>query len=456
MHIESIRTPGLGDSTYLLTHEGRGLIVDPQRDVGRFLEKFEAEGTRVQWVLETHLHNDYVSGAREMARLTGADLVLPAAAAAAYRHMPAFHLEEFGDGNMVIRPIHTPGHTPEHTSYLVLIDDKPVALFSGGSLLVGAAGRPDLLGPERADTLARLQYRSVNRLAAEDDEVGLYPTHGEGSFCTASGAGVHTSTIGAEKASNPVLAYPDEDAFVADQLAGLQPYPSYYQYMGPTNLYGPEPMPPLEVPVWDTDRLANVDDDIIVLDARGNEPFAAGHIAGSLGVELRDDFGTWVGWLADYHSPFALILDPAQDREEALTQLARIGLDDVRGLKLGLEDWKAEGRPLVTYRTATVKEFARAAAEGAQILDVRSPGEWDEGHLEGSIHRYLPDLAISADGIDDGRPVWIGCGSGYRASIAAGILADSGFEPIVLTEDGIPEVLQALEGADEASLAVTR
>ncbi|MCC7106423.1 MAG: MBL fold metallo-hydrolase, partial [Chloroflexi bacterium] len=197
MDIRGIRTPGLGDATYILSHAGVGVVVDPRRDIDRFLAVAREMQLQVRYVLETHVHNDYLSGGRELAGETGATLVLPAGAGVAFEHLPAFHQEELGGGaGLTIRPIHTPGHTPEHVSYLVLIDGQPVALFSGGSLLVGAAGRSDLLGQPRARQLAVLQYGSVQRLAALPDEVGLYPTHGEGSFCAASGAGRSVSTIG--------------------------------------------------------------------------------------------------------------------------------------------------------------------------------------------------------------------------------------------------------------------
>ena len=201
MDVKTIRTPGLGDTTYLLSHNGQSVVVDPQRDVDRFLEAASADGVRIRYVLETHVHNDYVSGGRELARRAQAELVLPAGAGVAFEHTPAFHLEDLGDDGLVVRPIHTPGHTPEHVSYLVLIDGQPAALFSGGSLLVGSAGRPDLLGTERAHQFAIAQFRSMQRLASLPDELDLYPTHGEGSFCSASSAGRTTSTIGMEKRS---------------------------------------------------------------------------------------------------------------------------------------------------------------------------------------------------------------------------------------------------------------
>ncbi|MEZ5092770.1 MBL fold metallo-hydrolase [Nocardioides sp.] len=244
MQIIPFRTPGLGDQTYLFEHEGKGILVDPQRDIGRFLDVAAERDIDLRFVLETHMHNDYVSGGQQAALSTGAELILPAASAAAYRHTPAFHLEDLGgEDGLTIRPIHTPGHTPEHTSYLVLIDGKEVALFSGGSLLVGSAGRPDLLGPERADTLARLQYLSIHRLAGLPGEVELLPTHGEGSFCTASGAGKYTSTIAEEVASNPLLALESPDALSEEMLRSPMPIPGFYRYMGPANTLGVRPLP---------------------------------------------------------------------------------------------------------------------------------------------------------------------------------------------------------------------
>jgi glyoxylase-like metal-dependent hydrolase (beta-lactamase superfamily II) len=196
MEIRALRTPGLGDTSYVMAEHGVGVVVDPQRDIGRFLDAAEGLGVQVHYVLETHLHNDYLSGGRELAKRTGAQLILPAGAGAAFTYVPAFHLEEFGEGRLRLRPLHTPGHTPEHVSYLALVDGEEVAVFSGGSLLVGSAGRTDLLGTKRASQLARLQFQSLQRLSALGDEVQLYPTHGAGSFCSAGPSGPATSTIG--------------------------------------------------------------------------------------------------------------------------------------------------------------------------------------------------------------------------------------------------------------------
>ncbi|HIE21308.1 MAG TPA: MBL fold metallo-hydrolase [Acidimicrobiia bacterium] len=440
MKIHAIRTEGLGDTSYVLVHDGSALVVDPQRDIDRFEGLVNETGAEVRLVLETHLHNDYVSGGRDLARRLGAELVFPAAAAPVFRHRPAFHHEDIEAGSLVVRPLHTPGHTPEHTSYLVLVDGQPEAVFSGGSLLVGSAGRSDLLGRSRAESLARLQYTSVRRLAELPDDVGLYPTHGSGSFCTASGAGAHTSTIGAEKRTNPVLSYPDEDSFAAAQLSALVPYPAYYRYMGPANITGVAAVTDFSVPVVSEEDFIGLESEVRVVDARPKAEFAAGHLPGSVGAELRNDFGVWVGWVLPFNSPLVLVMNPDQDIEEALRQLARIGFDDVRGVITDLPDWQ---RDLTSYRTAGTEEFVQAVTSGAQVLDVRAPDEWELGTIDGAILAYVPDVvAATPEELDPSRPVWVACESGYRASIAASFLEQRGLEPVVLTGAGVPDLLR--------------
>ncbi|HZT07672.1 MAG TPA: MBL fold metallo-hydrolase [Chloroflexota bacterium] len=454
MDIAAFRTPGLGDTTYLLTHEGVGILVDPQRDVDRFIDFADGAGIRIGHVLETHLHNDYVSGGREAARRSRAQLVLPAAAGAAFEHVPAFHLEDLeAEAQLTIRPIHTPGHTPEHVSYLVLLDRRPVALFSGGSLLAGSAGRTDLLGPARAGQLGVLQFGSLQRLAALPDEVPLYPTHGAGSFCSASLASRGTSTIGHEKAFNPALAHRDAAEFVRAQLAGLQPYPTYYAAMGPINVLGPQPMPAQTVPSLSERDVRTLANRVWVVDARPRERFAAGHIPGSIGIELDEQFGVWAGWILPFGSPIVLVLDPGQDLAEAMVQLARIGFDDVRGVVQDLDPLNRTPESLAAFKTVDVSEAADALRRGLvrQILDVRSPGEWDAGHLGVGFHTYVPDLVDRVpDGLSPDEPVWVACASGYRATIAAGLLERAGFRPIVVSRGGIPDLMRLASGGQAA------
>ena len=444
MQVTTIRTDGLGDSTYLLTHDGGGVLVDPQRDVERFEQAVSETGVDLTHVLETHIHNDYVSGGRELARRTGARLVLPAAAGAAFDHFPAFHNEELADGPVVIRPVHTPGHTPEHMSYVIFVEGETVAVFSGGSLLVGSAGRPDLLGDDRACQLARLQYLSVHRLAELPDETGLYPTHGEGSFCTASGAGRSTSTIGLERRTNPVLAYPDADSFVAGQLAGLQPFPAYYAHMGPINLMGPEPLAGPELDVLDP---ADLPDHATLVDVRPRAAYAAGHVPGSLGLEMSDQVAVWAGWLLPFDSPVVLVAEPGQDVEEVARQFGRIGFDKVLGVVHGVAGWVEAGGALVSFETWTTDELASAIGRGddLQVLDVRSPGEWEEDHIEGSFYRYVPHLRDGLpEGLDLSADVWVTCGSGYRAFAASAFLEAEGLRLVAVTPGGVPDVLERL------------
>ena len=444
MKVTTIPTAGLGDATYLLTHDWGGVVVDPQRDVERFERVVLEAGVDVTHVLETHIHNDYVSGGRELARRTGARLVLPAAAGVAFDHLPAFHNEDLPGGPVAIRPLHTPGHTPEHMSYVIILDGEIVVVFSGGSLLVGSAGRSDLLGDDRAEQLARLQYLSVRRLAELPDETGLYPTHGEGSFCTASGAGRSVSTIGLERRTNPVLAYADGDAFVAGQLGGLQPFPAYYAHMGPINLMGPEP---LMVPELDVLDPSDLPDNAALVDIRPRAAYAAGHIPGSLGLEMSDQVAVWAGWLLPFDSPVVLVAAPGQDVEEVARQFGRIGFDSVLGVVLGVSGWTQAGGSLASFETRTTGELAEAMAAGEdlQVLDVRSPGEWEAGHLEGSVHRYVPQLKEGLpDGLDRSEAVWVICGSGYRAFVASTFLEAAGLRPVVVTPGGVSDVAEQL------------
>lgn len=441
MEIHSFRTPGLGDQTYLLEHEGKAILVDPQRDISRFLDAAAERDLELRFVLETHLHNDYVSGAEQAALRTGAELVLPAAAAAAYRYTPAFHLEELaGEDGLSIRPLHTPGHTPEHTSYVILLDGHEVAVFSGGSLLVGSAGRPDLLGLERAETLARLQHQSLQRLAALPGDVELLPTHGEGSFCTSSGAGLYTSTIADEVASNPLLAIADPDEMAKEMLRLPMPIPGFYRHMGPANTLGVAPMPEQTAPVL---TLGDLEDrEVNVVDMRPRQQQAAGLVPGSVGVEMGIDFGSWAGWLLPYNEPVAIVAAPDQETEEAIVQLAQIGFDTVVGVVTDLPaDALGAGFTLVE-----LDEAVKLVGEDVQVLDVRMPSELEQVRLPGAVERFVPDMFTVGipEQLDPAATVLVACAAGRRASIAASALVAAGFSDVrVLTGAGVPEIAAA-------------
>ncbi|HSJ28970.1 MAG TPA: rhodanese-like domain-containing protein, partial [Acidimicrobiia bacterium] len=358
-----------------------------------------------------------------------ADLVMPAGAGAGFTFVPAFHLEDLkGGGGLSIRPIHTPGHTPEHTSYLALIDGIPAAVFTGGSLLVGSAGRSDLLGPEFAESLARLQYLSVHRLAELPDHVDVLPTHGAGSFCTSSAStGGGASTVAAELRSNPVLQYPDVEAFVAGELDGLLPYPDYYAAMAPINRRHPGV---IEDPTVRSVAAAAIDGSAWIIDARTRHRHFAGHLPGSINIEWGSSFAPWVGWLVPFGESVHLVMDPDQDPVAAVVELGRIGYS-VIGVTTELE-----GAELVTGRTADLKDLAEALESGELVVDVRDPNEWETSHADGSVHRYVPDLRHEIPGAP-GDDVWLVCASGFRAAIAAGIVTRSGRTPVTVTTGGV-------------------
>jgi len=449
MDVVPFRTPGLGDTSYLLVHEGIGVLVDPQRDIDRFLDAAAERNVTLRFVADTHLHNDYVSGAWQAARRTGAELVMPAAAAPAYPHIPAFHMEDIkGEAGLVLRPIHTPGHTPEHTSYLVLIDGVPVALFSGGSLLVGSAGRTDLLGEERAASLARLQHRSLHRLAGLPREVLVLPTHGGGSLCTTAEPGAATSTIGAEADGNPLLAVRSPEEFARRLLAHPRPIPAFYRRMGPLNVRGGPPMPSPDVPVLSAARLPA---DVQVVDMRPREAMAAGFLPGAVGIELGEDFGSWAGWLLSPRTPLVLVAERGQDVTEAVTQLARVGLDAVAGVVTDLS-----GVETVSFRVADLDAAVRMARRpDVQVLDVRMPSEYEEGVVPGSFRRFLPELFAKGPpkGLDPARPVLVACASGRRSTIAASRLCAWGHAPVVLSGAGAPELAARLAEAPAGAAA---
>ena len=433
-----IRTPSLGDTSYVVSDGTSAIVVDPQRDIDRFEEPIDRLGLDLSAVLETHVHNDYVSGGPELARRTGARMIVPAAAAPSYRSEPAFHQEPIVVGSMTLVPIHTPGHTPEHTSYLLMVDDVEIAVFSGGSLLVGAAGRSDLLGPDRAETLSRLQFRSVSRLAALPSDVVVHPTHGQGSFCAAGTGGTTSSTIGRERVENPVLQLPDEDSFVADQLSGLPSYPAYYRYMGPMNLAGGDSVP-AAAPEIDGSRLRQIHDSVTVIDTRDRAAFASGHVPGSIWIGKGDSFSAWVGWLTDIGDPLVLIVDDETDPGDLQTELVRVGYDEVVGWMRGVETWVDAGGEVTTLAMRPLAEWVERAP--TQVLDVRDGWERDQTPLTGAVGVHLPDIdAQSIGALDPTEPVGVVCASGYRATIAGSLLERLGMTAIVLSDKGVAEL----------------
>jgi hydroxyacylglutathione hydrolase len=446
--VVSFLAPGLGDRSWLVMSGDRAVMVDPQRDVEPYLEAAEAAGARLTHILETHVHNDYVSGGLELARRSGAELVLPKGSGAAFRHREAGDGDVLENDGLRIRALHTPGHTLEHTSYLVESSGPVPILFSGGSLLAGSAGRTDLAGAALTDRLTALQFASVRRLAALPPQTLLRPTHGAGSFCTTAPAGdAADTTIGQERATNPALMDDDPLAFAQRQLSGLLRYPTYYAQMAPINRRGPSMLGTLVVPPDLTPaqvaslRAAGVP----VVDGRDRRAFAAGHIPGSLNIELDDSFSAYVGWILPFDSALVLVIDRDQDAVEAVRQLARIGFEHLRGMLRGVDAWASEGREVSAFPRVRASDVAEALSgeRPPRILDVRQPTEWQEGVIEGSVQRFVADLEDVDAWLPRDRPVWTICGSGHRAAIGASILDARGYDVAAVDGGGVEDVLRA-------------
>jgi hydroxyacylglutathione hydrolase len=436
--IAVIDTPSLGNRSYLAAAGGVAVVVDPPRDIDRILAVAAERGVTISHVLETHLHNDYLTGGLALARLTGASYCVNAADRVAFDRVPVSDgdLLEAGD-TMRVRVIATPGHTFTHLAY-VLSDaetGETTAVFTGGSLLYGSTGRPDLFGERHTRALAAAQHASVRTLAdALPESTPLYPTHGFGSFCAATPARGGASTIGAEICSNPALVL-DLEPYITTLLAGLDAYPAYYAHMGAANAAGPQ-APVLPSPACVTareigERLAAGE---WVVDLRERRAFAAGHLRGSYGFELSDSFATYVGWLIPWGAPLTVLADNPDELSGARRQLARIGIDQVQAATGTPQQW-AGGLPLASYPVSDFAGLAAARPAGHLcVLDVRRRTEWAAGHIEGAVHVPLHELPDRAARLP-GEPIWVHCQAGYRASIAASILHAAGHEVTAIDDD---------------------
>lgn len=454
MQVEVIETSSLGDRSYVVVGDDAVVVIDPQRDIDRITRLLGDRAGRITHVLETHLHNDYVTGGLELSRATGAEYVVPAG-----DEQLGYPARRVRDGDLIeagdfsLRVVHTPGHTREHVSYvLTAASGEAVGVFTGGSMLFDTTGRTDLLGAEHAHELTVDQYRSVRRLASElPADAAVYPTHGFGSFCSADTAGRDASTVGEQRRTNPALTK-DEETFVAELLAGLSDYPAYYEHMGVINRNGPEAVDLSEpAPVDPAELRRRIEAGEWVVDLRSRTAFAAGHLGGSYGFELSDSFITYLGWLYAWGEPLTLIGDDADQIGTARRELVRIGVDDVRGAATGDIQKLADGSELRSYRVADfgalVTEIRR---DDVAVLDVRREDEFRDSHVLKAINIPVHELTRRLDELPDAE-IWVHCASGYRASVAASILDKYG-RTAVLVDDkfGAAEELGLTEARKSA------
>ena len=429
-----IETPTLGDRSYVV-HDGEvAFVVDPQRDIDRVLALLGEHGVRLTHVFETHIHNDYVTGGLALAQRTGAQYLVNGEDEVAFDRTPVTdgQVVEVG-ARMRVTVLATPGHTFTHLSYALSERrdgrdglDHAVGVFSGGSLLYGATGRPDLLGPEHTHDLVHHQHASAHRLAdLLPDDADVYPTHGFGSFCSATQSAATSSTIGDEKRSNPVLTQ-DEQTYVDELLAGLGPWPAYYVHMAPANASGPSE-PDLSAPaVADAAELRRrIEAGEWVVDLRSRTAFAAGHAPGTLNFGLDGGFATYLGWLVAWGTPITLLGETAADVTEAQRELVRIGIDRPAAHATGTpEDWS--DRELSSFATATFADLAQVRHHReVVVLDVRRTDEHESARVAGAVNIPLHELWDRLGDVPAGE-VWVHCAGGYRASVAASMLDAAG------------------------------
>jgi hydroxyacylglutathione hydrolase len=424
-----IATDELGDRSYI-AHDGHdAVVVDPQRDIDRIEDALAARGLATSMVLETHVHNDYVTGGYQLAARTGARYVVNADDPVEFDRVPVRDGDELTAGSMTVRALATPGHTATHLAYV--IGD---VVFTGGSLLYGSVGRTDLVDPARTDELTRAQYRSARWLAATlPDGTAVHPTHGFGSFCSAGAAvGGPGGTIADERTRNDAVLEPDEDAFVTRLLAGLTAYPSYYAHMAPRNLAGPAPVDLSPLPVLEPRELAKrIAAGEWVVDLRDRNAYAAQHLTGSIGVALGPQFATWLGWVIPWNTPLTLIGEDPRQILGAQRQLVRIGIDRPEGQATGPVDVLAAGQPTRSYPTATFDDLRTG---DHLVVDVRRPDEHAQGHIPGALHIPLSELIARLGEIPD-EQLWVHCQSAYRASIGASLLDRAGFDVVLIADE---------------------
>src|SRR5579859_2661170 len=448
MKIRQFFEPGLGNTAHLIVSERAGVaaLIDPLRDVDQYVNVARAAGARITDVFETHLHNDFLSGSRELASATGARIVASADAALEFDHQPVRDGDTICVGDVRFTVLATPGHTPEHVSYLA--EDltgavqSPV-LFSGGSLLVGTVARTDLLGHEHATGLAHQLYHSLHdKILPLADDVEVYPTHGAGSFCTAD-ASAGSTTIGRERRTNPLLALPGPEAFAERLLASMPSYPTYFGSMRALNRHGPRligRLPHLRrlTPHEVHERKERGE---AVVDTRSIHDYARGHIPGVFHVELRPAFASWVGWIVPLDSPVILVSDSSEMHQYAVRQLICIGYDDLPGYLDGMHGWEQAGLPVERVPVLTMREVRDRLQRGDAlvVVDVRQAHEWKLGHVPGAQLIEAGDLSAADVHLPHNGLVATHCDHGQRAATALSLLERRGWENLALVTGGMDE-----------------
>lgn len=460
MVIETVFTQGVAHLSYLIGDRatGKAAVIDPRRDVDVYIELARKHKLSITHVLETHIHADFVSGTRELCdRAAPAKAVLSIEGGAKY----GFECEKLKDGDkidlgrVILTAKHTPGHTPEHMSFIAAEGNRPeqpFAVFSGDCLFADSVGRPDLLGEDETDGLAKQLYQSLYKFyLGLSDDVRVHAAHGSGSPCGANISDRLVTTIGYERRNNQALQFKDEAKFIDFVLFSAPPEPAYYPRMKKINADGPEvlgrvpsctPLPPKEFKVAVNNGNAQL------VDNRQMRAFGGGHIAGALNIGPRAELSIWAGWVLDPKKPILLVLSDEADLPKVQNQLLRVGFSDFAGYLLGgMEQWDNTALPISKLDQMSVHDLNTALPpRDLQVVDVRSPDEWQDGHVPGATYIFLPELETKSKRLDKKKPVAVYCDSGYRASLAASILKREGFSET----HNIPGSWKAWQTADYA------
>ncbi|QDV85802.1 MBL fold metallo-hydrolase [Planctomycetes bacterium TBK1r] len=442
--------PGLAIASYVVGDErsGQAVVVDPTRDVDDYIRYAKDNDLHIRHVLETHVHADYVCGSSELKARLGKDVEIHCSGAGDDEWTPPYadHVVSDGDevavGSVRLKAMHTPGHTPEHTSWALYDDsrsrDTPWLIFTGDFLFVGDVGRPDLLGKEAQQQLAHQLYQSVfERLSGWPDITEIFPGHGAGSLCGKAISSRRSSTVGYERRFNASLKEKPEAGWVADLLGDMPLTPPYFRRMKQVNSKGPKAIGNLQSGEqrWNAKSVhERVCDNCLIVDVRSKEAFSAAHIPGSINIPFGPTLPTWAGWVLPYDRPTLLVLDEPGRLQEVNTHLLRVGFDDVRGyLEGGIDAWETSGFELTTLKTQSVHELQKSIShsqDAITVLDVRTEKEWNSGHIDRALHIHGGTLQDRYSEISRDKPVAVICGSGYRGSIAASFLQREGYERV--------------------------
>ena len=448
MKVHPIPDGSLGNTSYLLEIGGTSAVaIDPRRDVDVYEEAADRLGLRLESVVETHLHADFVSGNMELAA-AGASIVVPAGAESTFPHRGIREGETLDLDGVRLRALETPGHTPEHLAYVVEGDDGVVGVFSGGSLIAGGAARTDLIDPALTEQLTRDQFASLRRVAELPDAAHLWPTHGGGSFCSAIPASAGATTIGAERATNPLLAITDEEEFVREVLNGYGSFPAYFLHLRVINQRGATLIADLPLPrALPAGEVAGLmEDGVWLIDVRSVDEWAAGHPRGAIAIAERPAFASWLGWVIPFGAPVVFLGD--EQAVASATVAARgIGYDDVRGwVDGGLDGWTAAGLPVDSVESLSPADALRRVENGSSLVDVRARSEVAVATIPGAAQIEVGDIAAGKQpGVDD---LITYCAHGERAATAASLLEHRGLRVATLA-GGFP-------AWDEAGLPVQR